>query len=89
MAGRGLLLGSFEVRHNLLDVGDYGAVTVIGFLDGGRVFEAEDFSLTTRGWKVGGGGGLALRVLRSSLLVFNFAGGPAGFTFSMGTGWAF
>jgi outer membrane protein assembly factor BamA len=89
MAGRGLLLGSFEVRHNLLDVGDYGAVTVIGFLDGGRVFEAEDFSFTTSGWKVGGGGGLGLRVLRSSLLVFNFAGGPAGFTFSMGTGWAF
>jgi len=89
VAGRGLLLGSFEVRHNLLDVGDYGAVTVIGFVDGGRVFENEDFSLTTRDWKVGGGGGVALRVLRSSLLVFNFAGGPAGFTFSMGTGWAF
>ena len=89
VAGRGLLLGSVEVRHNLLDVGDYGAVTLIGFVDGGRVFEAEDFSLTTSGWKVGGGGGVALRVLRSSLLVFNFAGGPAGFTFSMGTGWAF
>ena len=89
MAGRGLLLGSFEVRHNLLDVGDYGAITVIGFLDGGRVFDADDFRLTTSGWKIGGGGGVALRVLRSSLLVFNFAGGPAGFTFSMGTGWAF
>lgn len=89
MAGRGLLLGSLELRHNLLDVGDYGAVTVVGFLDGGRVFEAEDFSFTTAGWKVGGGGGVALRVLRSSLLVFNFAGGPAGFSFSMGTGWAF
>jgi outer membrane protein assembly factor BamA len=89
LAGRGLLLGSVEVRHNLLDVGDYGAVTVIGFLDGGRVFEAEDFSFTTSGWKVGGGGGLGLRVLRSSLLLFNFAAGPAGFTFSMGTGWAF
>jgi len=89
VAGRGLLLGSLEVRHNLLDVGDYGAVTLIGFVDGGRVFEEEDFSLTTSAWKVGGGGGIALRVLRSSLLVFNFAGGPAGFTFSMGTGWAF
>lgn len=88
MAGRGLLLGSFEVRHNLLDVGDYGAVTVIGFVDGGRVFD-EDFSFTTSGWKIGGGGGVALRVLRSSLLLFNFAGGPAGFSFSMGTGWAF
>lgn len=89
MAGRGLLLGSVEVRHNLLDVGDYGAVTLIGFLDGGRVFPADDFSFTTSGWKVGGGGGVGLRVLRSSLLVFNFAGGPAGFSFSMGTGWAF
>ena len=89
LAGHGLLLGSFEVRHNLLDVGDYGAVTLIGFVDGGRVFDAEDFSLTTSEWKVGGGGGVALRVLRSSILVFNFAGGPAGFTFSMGTGWAF
>ncbi len=89
VAGRGLLLGSLEVRHNLLDVGDYGAVTLIGFVDGGRVFEDEDFSLTTRAWQIGGGGGIALRVLRSSLLVLNFAGGPAGFTFSMGTGWAF
>jgi hypothetical protein len=88
-AGRGLLLGSFEVRHNLLDVGDYGAVTLLGFVDGGRVFEGEDFSFTTRVWMVGGGGGVALRVLRSSLLTFNFAGGPDGFVFSMGTGWAF
>lgn len=89
VAGRGLLLGSFEVRHNLLDVGDYGAVTLIGFVDGGRVFEEEKFELSASEWKVGGGGGVALRVLRSSILVFNFAGGPAGFTFSMGTGWAF
>ena len=89
MAGRGLLLGSVEVRHNLLDVGDYGAVTLIGFVDGGRVFEEDDFKVTTSGWTVGGGGGLALRVLRSSLLVFNFAGGDDGFRFSMATSWAF
>lgn len=89
MAGRGLLLGSLELRHTLLDVGDYGAVTLVGFLDGGRVFEREAFSLTTAGWKVGSGGGLALRVLQSAMLTFNFAGGPDGFTFSMGTGWSF
>jgi outer membrane protein assembly factor BamA len=89
LAGRGLLLGSFEVRHNLLDVGDYGAVTLLGFVDGGRVFESEDFRLTTSGWEIGAGGGVGLRVLRSSLLIFNFAGGPEGFRFSMGTGWAF
>ena len=89
MAGRGLLLGSLEVRHNLLDVGDYGAVTLLGFVDGARVFEREEFSLTAAGWKVGGGGGVALRVLQSALLTFNFAGGPDGFAFSMGTGWSF
>lgn len=38
---------------------------------------------------VGGGGGLALRILRSTVLQFNFAGGPDGFLFSIGTGWAF
>lgn len=89
LSGRGLLIGSVEVRHNLLDVGDYGAITLIGFMDGGRVFGDENFSLTTKGWTVGGGGGVALRVLRSSLLVFNFAGGDDGFRFSMATGWAF
>ena len=70
-------------------MGDYGAVTLLGFVDGGRVFEREKFSLTTSGWEVGGGGGVALRVLQSALLTFNFAGGPDGFTFSMGTGWSF
>jgi outer membrane protein assembly factor BamA len=87
--GQGLWLGSIEIRHNLLDVGDYGAVTLIAFADAGRVFGSNDFRLTLDGWKVGGGGGVAIRVLRSALLVLNFAGGPDGFTFSMGNGWAF
>jgi hypothetical protein len=87
--GRGLLLGSLEIRHNVLDVGDYGAVTLIAFADAGRVFGANSIRWTLDGWKAGGGGGVALRVLRSALLTFNFAGGPDGFTFSMGNGWAF
>jgi outer membrane protein assembly factor BamA len=87
--GRGLLLGSLEIRHNILDVGDYGAVTLIAFADAGRVSGANSIRWTLDGWKAGGGGGVALRVLRSALLTFNFAGGPDGFTFSMGNGWAF
>lgn len=87
--GRGLLLGSLEIRHNLLDVGDYGAVTLVAFADAGRVFGSDGIRWTLDGWKAGGGGGVALRVLRSALLTFNFAGGPDGFTFSMGNGWAF
>ncbi len=89
LAGRGVLMGNLEVRHNLLDLGDFGAFTAIGFVDAGRVFEQEDFKLTTDNMKVGGGGGLAIRILRFSVWTFNFAGGPDGFQFSSGTGWSF
>lgn len=88
-AGRGVLLGALELRHDLLNAGDLGAVTALGFLDGGRVFEREDLTLTTRGWDWGYGGGLALRILRSAVLTFNFAGGGDGFTFSTGMGWSY
>ncbi|HEY9385210.1 MAG TPA: BamA/TamA family outer membrane protein [Gemmatimonadales bacterium] len=86
--GRGVLMSSLDVRHTLIDVGDYGSVTILAFLDAGKAFEGSP-SLTFSGWKVGGGGGLGLKVIRSALLTFNFAVGPDGFTFSMGNGWAF
>jgi outer membrane protein assembly factor BamA len=88
-AGSGVLIGSAEIRHNILDAGDFGAITAIGFVDAGRVFEGEPFKLTTDGLKVGGGLGLGIRVLRSSIFALNFAGGPEGFQFTIGTGWAF
>jgi outer membrane protein assembly factor BamA len=88
-AGEHLLLGNLEVRHDLLPFGDLGAITLLAFLDAGRVFEGENFKLTTTGVKVGGGGGAAVRILRSSILTFNFAGGPDGFRFSLGSGWMF
>jgi hypothetical protein len=87
--GRGLGLASLEVRHNLLDVGDYGALTILVFSDAALVTEPGGFDLDLPDFEVGYGGGLALRVLRSALLTFNFAGGPDGFVFSMGNGWAF
>jgi hypothetical protein len=89
LSGKGTLFGNLEVRHDLLPFGDLGAVTLLAFLDAGRVFEQESFSLTTEHMKVGGGGGFAIRVLRSSIFTFNFAGGPDGFNFSVGNGWAF
>ena len=88
-AGKQLLLGNLEVRHDLLPFGDLGAITLLAFLDAGRVFEQESFKLTTDEVKVGGGGGVALRILRSSIFTFNFAGGPDGFNFSVGSGWMF
>jgi outer membrane protein assembly factor BamA len=89
LAGRHVLLGNFEIRHDLLAFGDLGAITLLAFTDAGRVFETENFKLTTNGLKWGGGGGIALRILRSTILTFNFAGGPDGFNFSFGNGWMF
>jgi outer membrane protein assembly factor BamA len=87
--GDGVLFGNLEVRHDVLPFGDLGALSVLAFLDAGRVFEGESFRLTTDDLHVGGGGGLALRILRSTIFVFNFAGGPDGFNFSLSNGWMF
>jgi outer membrane protein assembly factor BamA len=88
-AGTGLILGNLEVRHDLISFGDLGAVTLLGFLDAGRVFEGESFKLTTEDVKVGGGGGVGLRILRSAIFTFNVAGGPDGLNYSVGSGWMF
>ena len=87
LAGKGVLFGKFEVRHDLLAFGDLGAITLIGFVDAGRVFEGEKF--TTKDLKVGGGGGIGLRILRSTIFTINLAGGPDGFNYSVGSGWMF
>jgi outer membrane protein assembly factor BamA len=89
LTGRGTLFGNLEVRHDLLPFGDLGAITLLAFLDAGRVFETESWKLTTKDMKVGGGGGVALRILRSTIFTFNFSGGPDGFNFSVGNGWMF
>jgi outer membrane protein assembly factor BamA len=86
---RHVLFGNLEVRHDLLAFGDIGAITLLAFTDAGRVFEDESFRITTDDLKVGGGGGVALRALRDGILTFNFAGGPDGFKFTMGSGWMF
>jgi outer membrane protein assembly factor BamA len=88
-AGEHVLFGNLEVRHDLLSLGDLGAVTLLAFVDAGRVFEGEKFKLTTQDLQVGGGGGIGLRILRSTIFTFNFAGGPDGFNYSVGSGWMF
>lgn len=87
--GKDVLLGNLEVRHDLLNLNYLGAFTLIGFVDAGRVFEQTPFKLTTEDMKVGYGGGLALRLLSFTIWTFNFAGGPDGFKFSIGSGWMF
>ena len=88
-AGTGVLFANLEVHHDLLSLGDLGAVTLLAFADAGRVFERENFRLTTDDMKVGGGGGIAIRILRSTIFTINFAGGPDGFNYSVGSHWTF
>ena len=88
LTGTDIALFSAEIRHDLLNVGDLGAVTVLGFVDYAGAEDPRSI-LKGRTTQFGGGGGLAIRILRSAVLAMNFAGGPHGFNFSMGTGWAF
>ncbi|MFI5234221.1 MAG: BamA/TamA family outer membrane protein [Gemmatimonadales bacterium] len=87
--GRDVLAANLNVNRDLVNVGLYGALSVHAFVDAGRVFENEGFSLTANGMKVGGGAGVALRFGRTAIYTFNFAGGPDGFVFTLGDGWMF
>jgi hypothetical protein len=86
--GRDLLVSNLAVHHDLVNGGIFAA-GVIAFMDAGRVFEESDFTLTTEGMKVGGGGGLYLRLLQTGIYTFNFATGPDGFVFTLGNNWMF
>lgn len=66
--GRHKLFGSLDVRHDVIHVETLLEITLLGFLDAGRVFEGEDFRITTEDLHVGGGGGVFLRWGRSAVL---------------------
>jgi outer membrane protein assembly factor BamA len=89
LAGEDALFINADVRHDLLNLGDLGGITLLAFADAGRVFENEPFKLTTTDMKLGAGGGVAVRVLRGTIFTFNFSGGSEGFVFTTGAGWTF
>ncbi|HET8624071.1 MAG TPA: hypothetical protein VFM14_10950 [Gemmatimonadales bacterium] len=88
-AGSGVLFGNFEVRQEVFGFGPYGAIGVIGFVDAGRVFEGDKFRLTFDDLKVGGGGGIAVRILRSTIFTFTVGRGPDGTNIDLNSGWFF
>lgn len=90
LVGRRVVMTSAEARYDLVDGGDYGSLTVLAFMDGGGVSDAApNGPMKFSGWKTSVGGGIALRVLRQAIVMFNFAKGPEGFNFTSGTGWSF
>lgn len=89
LAGKGVLLGNFEVRQNLKSFAGVVGIVLVGFVDAGRVFEDTKFRLTTDEVKVGGGAGIALRFLRTTAFTLSLAQGPDKTRFTFGFGWMF
>ena len=87
--GEHVLFSNLEIRHNILDLATLGAISAVVFFDAGRVFEQENFRITTEDMKVGGGAGIAVRVLRSTIFTFNLAKGDEGWNLTMNSGWLF
>jgi hypothetical protein len=88
-AGQGVLFGSLEVRQVMIDGGDLLGVYGLAFVDAGRSFEREVFRITTEDLKVGGGIGVAIRVLRANVFNITAARGPDGTKVMVGAGWMF
>lgn len=87
-AGPHALFGNLELRYDLRAFGDFGALTLLGFVDAGRVFN-DEFELTLDGLHVGAGGGVAVRLLRSTIFTFTLARGSDGAEFNIDSGWMF
>ncbi len=83
------LLASLDVRYDLAGVPTLFAVTLLGFLDAGRVFPAKELSLTTEDLQVGGGLGLFLKLFRSGILGGTVGIGPDGVTVHGHTAWTY
>ena len=89
LAGKGVLLGNFEVRQNVANIKNVVGIILIGFVDAGRVFEDTKFYLTTSDMKVGGGAGVGLRFLRTTAFTLSVAAGPDKTRLTFGFGWMF
>jgi len=88
--GRGKLLGGVEARYAVLWAPSILELKLVAFYDVGRVFDAsERWRLTTVGLHRSGGGELALRFLRNSLLVVGYGRGSEGGQLLFGTSWSY
>lgn len=86
--GRGVLAANLEVRQAIKDFGEWGALGVLLFGDGGRVFDG-DMALTFDDWTLGAGGGLWARVLRNNLFVFTVGAAEGRPFVGFRSAWAF
>lgn len=100
----GVILAGAEARFDLINIGEIGAVTLVGFVDGSKpLFGDDDFpqqaSLMSAGtgtglagssdeWTWAAGGGIAIRVLRAATLTVTAARANQNTRWYVGSGWS-
>ena len=88
--GPGKLLGGIEARYGLIWAPRLLEVKLFAFYDAGRVFgPGESVRLTREGLHSALGGGVAVSMLRNTLLILEFGRGSEGSQFTFATTWSY
>jgi hypothetical protein len=83
----GVVLAGAEARFDLLNVGEIGALTVLGFVDGGKPLRSGSHAVSPD-WIWSAGGGVALRVLRAATLTVTAARADHDTRWYVSSGWS-
>lgn len=89
LLGPGKLMFNFDVRYDILEYPTFLPVTLVGWMDAGRVFFNESFRLTLDEMKVGFGAGLFVQIGRSGIIGLSTGTGPGGMHTNLHTRWPF
>ena len=87
--GRDHLFGNLEARYTLSAIPTLYRISLLGFLDAGRVFQTDDFRITTDDLKVGAGSGLIFQVGRAGIAGITVGFGPDGVQTNFHSRWTF
>ena len=83
------LFGNFDARYMISGAPQIGTVSLLGFVDVGRVFQPPDDEFTLKGLHVGGGLGPILTIGRNGIIGMTFAWGPDKLIVQTHTRWSF
>lgn len=89
LLGPDKLLTNFDVRVDAFTIPTLATLTVVGFIDTGRVFDKGGLKLTGDSVKVGGGAGVMLRIGRAGFLGGTFGHGPDGLVSQFHAAWTY
>ena len=89
LLGKDKLWTNLDVHYTAFEIPTLVRVAFVAFVDAGRVFQTEDFRLTTEGLQLGAGSGVLLTMFRNAVLGLTVAGGPDGLMIHAHTRWAY